>query len=349
MYPHLEGDVIVNRVRDLKYAREFPATYFASCDGAAGDSQNEIEETYLLPMVEDVVFGGVPADRTIMAPYADPDGGFINRQRLARRRPQLAAFQKFVKTNRALFAAKDWMPVRLLVSGPAMLHSQLSHESLLAAEGAALRGHVPFGYSISTEANLLPHAEDAAVIVVANQTCLSDAQVAALVSYAKKGGRLVCTGDSGRYDEWNRQRHTNPLKTAVAKLPNVAWRDEADSAKMKYLTHIKYAIHRPVKGSAPFLADLAKTGWKPSLEVVAAPETVFAQFKVAGTDVASVHFVNYEFLHPVKGVRLRLPAGKKPVFFAPLDDPAATGSPHEVSPGVWELPPFVKYAYCTVE
>jgi hypothetical protein len=160
MYPHIEGDVIVNRVRDLKYAREFPATYFASCDGAAGDSQNEIEETYLLPMVEDVVFGGVPADRTIMAPYADPDGGFINRQRLARRRPQLAAFQKFVKANRALFAAKDWMPVRLLVSGPAMLHSQLSHESLLAAEGAALRGHVPFGYSISTEANLLPHAEE---------------------------------------------------------------------------------------------------------------------------------------------------------------------------------------------
>jgi len=348
MYPHLEGDVIVNRVRDLKYAREFPATYFASCDGAAGDSQNEIEETYLLPMVEDVVFGGVPADRTIMAPYADPDGGFINRQRLARRRPQLAAFQKFVKTNRALFAAKDWMPVRLLVSGPSMLHSQLSHESLLAAEGAALRGHVPFGYSISTEANPLPHAEDAAVIVVANQTCLSDAQVAALVSYAKKGGRLVCTGESGRYDEWNRQRHTNPLKTAVAKLPNVAWRDEADSAKMKYLTHIKYAIYRPVEGAAPFLADLAKTGWKPSVEVVAAPETVFAQFKVAGTDVASVHFVNYEFLHPVKGVRLRLPAGKKPVFFAPLDDPAATDPPREVSPGVWELPPFVKYAYCTI-
>ncbi len=61
MSPHLEGDVIVNRVRDLKYAREFAATYFASCDGAAGDSQNEIEETYLLPMVEDVVFGGAGA------------------------------------------------------------------------------------------------------------------------------------------------------------------------------------------------------------------------------------------------------------------------------------------------
>ena len=60
--PHMEGDVIVNRVRDLKYAREFKATYFASCDGAAGDNENEIEDTYLLPLLEDLVFSGVPAE-----------------------------------------------------------------------------------------------------------------------------------------------------------------------------------------------------------------------------------------------------------------------------------------------
>ncbi|MDD4025261.1 MAG: hypothetical protein PHN85_04990, partial [Kiritimatiellae bacterium] len=91
------------------------------------------------------------------------------------------------------------------------------------------------------------------------------------------------------------------------------------------------------------------TGWKPSVEVIAAPETVFAQFKATGSDIASMHFVNYKFLNPVKGVRLRLPVGRKPVFAAPLDDPPTAGSPREVSPGVWELPPFVRYAHCTID
>ena len=35
---------------------------------------------------------------------------------------------------------------------------------------------------------------------------------------------------SGRYDEWNRQRFTNPLHDAVAWMPNVSWRDDPDVA-----------------------------------------------------------------------------------------------------------------------
>jgi len=342
--PHMEGDVIVNRVRDLKYAREFKATYFASCDGAAGDNENEIEATYLLPLLEDLVFGGVPADRTIMAPCPEKPK-FVNHARLERRRPMLAAFNSFAKANRRLFAAKDWMPVRFLVSQPAMMHSQVSHESLLAAEGAALRGHVPFGYSISTASDPLPHAADAEVVVVANQTCLSDAQIAALLGYAKKGGRLVCTGESGRCDEWNRQRFSNPLKDAVAGLPNVVWRDAHDTARIKRMTHIKYALCPPDKGTRPLLDDLAKAGFRPQVEVVSAPEFVFAQFKRDGAgNVVGVHLLNYEFLKPVSGVRIRIPAGKTPSFAAPFDDSHLGSAPREVEPGVWELPPFAKYA-----
>ena len=347
--PHTEGDVIVNRVRDLKYAREFSATYFASCDGAAGDVDNEIEASYLLPLVEDLVFGGVPADRTIMAPYPEKPE-FVNHARLERRRPQLAAFNAFAKASRAMFAAKDWMPVRFLVSQSAMMHSQLAFDSLMAAEAAALRGHVPFGYSISTEADPLPHADDAAVIIVANQTCLSDRQVAALVAYARKGGRLVCTGESGRYDEWNRQRFTNPLKDAVADLANVSWREAHDVAEAKRMTGIQYALRPPAKGVRPLLDDLAKTGWKPSVEVVSAPESVFAQYKQdAAGDVCSVHLLNYVFRKPVAGVKLRFPRGKRLAFVAPFEDASVAGKPREVEPGVWELPPFAKYAFCTID
>ena len=343
--PHVEDDgVIVSRVRDLKYAREYPATYFASCDGAAGDNANEIEDSYLLPLIEDLVFGGVPADRTIMAPYPEKPE-YVNHARLERRRPMLAAFNAFARANRHLFAAKDWMPVRFLVSRPSMMYSQLSFDSLMAAEEAALRGHVPFGYSVSTDETPLPHADDASVIVVANQTCLSVRQVSALSAYAKKGGLLVCTGESGRYDEWNRQRFSNPLKDAVAGLPNVVWRESPDVAKAKRMTHIQYALYPPKKGVGPLLGDLAKTGFRPQVEVLSAPETVFAQFKQDETgNVNSLHLVNYVFLKPVTGVRIRLPAGKSPTFAAPFDGASAAGDPREVEPGVWELPPFVRYA-----
>ena len=346
--PHMEGDVIVNRVRDLKYAKEFPATYFASCDGAAGDIPNEVEASYLLPLLEDMVYGGVPADRTIMAPRPNKPR-CVDVERLERRRPRLKAFQEFRQANRAMFGMKDWMPVRFVCSGHAMMHSQLSFDSLMAAEGAALRGHVPFGYSISTEDNPLPHADDASVMIVANQTCLSDRQVAAILDYARKGGKLVCTGDSGMYDEWNRQRFSNTLKDGVKGLPNVAWRDEYDVAKAKYMNHIKYALYPPKKGIRPLMDDIARTGWRPQYEVVSAPEHVFAQFKADGDAVASIHLLNYNFLKPVYNIRIRLPKGKVPVFNAPFEQTAAKGQVREVEPGVWELPAFACYAYCVVK
>ena len=98
------------------------------------------------------------------------------------------------------------------------------------------------------------------------------------------------------------------------------------------------------------LTDLAKVAFKPQVEVLSAPETVFAQYKQDGAgNVCSVHLVNYVFLKPVSGVRIRVPAGKVPMFTAPFDDAAPHGKPREVEPGVWELPPFTKYAFVTMD
>ena len=341
--PHVEGDMIVSRVRDLKYAREFPkTTYFGSCDGGAGDAKTEIEDSYLLPMLEDAIFGGVPADRTIMAPCPpDADGSFVDRRRLERRRPQLMAFHAMRQENRALLAKGDWMPVRLLVSGPAMMHSQVSQESLLAAEEVALRAHIPFGYSISTDDDPLPHADGMSALVVANQTCLSARQVAALAAYARKGGRIVVTGESGRYDEWNRQRATNPLKAALAGLANAVWRDERDVAPLRDVTHFTaYTVHAPQKGVRPLLEDLDRVGFAPPVAVLDAPETVFAQFKEDADGVCAVLLLNYAFGSPVSGVRVRLSAGRVPRLRAPFE--GALAQAREVAPGVWELPPFTK-------
>ena len=340
--PHMEGDVIVNRVRDLKCAREFPGlTYFASCDGAGGQTVKEDESLYLLPLLEDAVFGGVPADRTIMAPYPEKPE-FVNHARLARRRPLLKRFNDVVRANRAAFAASAAMPVRLLLSAPAMAWSQAAFDALMAAEEVALRAHLPFGYSVSTESAPLPHADEASAIVVANQTCLSDAQVAALVAYAKTGGRLVVTGQSGRYDEWNRQRFGNPLREQVAALPNVAWRDAPDVAPAKRMNHIRYALNPPEKGVKPLLDDLARTGYRPEVEVVVAPETTFAELRRADGR-SYLHLLDYRFVQVVPGVRVRLPEGARPTFATPFAD-APAPAPESLGGGVWRLPDFRGYA-----
>ena len=151
------------------------------------------------------------------------------------------------------------------------------------------------------------------------------------------------------YDEWNRQRFSNTLKDGVKGLPNVAWRDEYDVAKAKYMNHIKYALYPPKKGVKPLMDDIARTGWRPQYEVVSAPEHVFAQFKADGDAVASIHLLNYRFLKPVSNIRIRLPKGKVPVFNAPFEQAPIKGSVREVEPGVWELPAFARYAYCVIK
>ena len=343
--PRMDGDMIVSRVRDLKCAREFKGmTYFASCDGAGGQTVKEDESLYLLPLMEDAVFGGVPADRTVMAPFPEKPE-FVNHARLERRRPLLQAYNEFVRTNRAAFEAPAEMPVRLLLSGPAMAWSQASFDALTAEEEVALRAHLPFGYAISTERNPLPHADDAAVIVVADQRCLSERQVEALVAYAKKGGRLVVTGQSGRYDEWNRQRFDNAFKDAVAWMPNVSWRDDPDVAEVKRMDQMRCALRPPKGGVKPLKDDLAKVGYRPDVEVVEAPENTFAEIR-RGPDATYLHLLDYAFTRQVDGVRIRLPEKAVPAVSAPFG--GAVTEPKALGDGVWVLPGFTGYALVTI-
>ena len=72
---------------------------------------------------------------------------------------------------------------------------------LAAAEEILLRNQVPFGYVIAENGRELAIPNACELLVVANQVCLSDAQIAAIVAYAKRGGKLVVTGDTGRHDE----------------------------------------------------------------------------------------------------------------------------------------------------
>ncbi len=297
---------IVSRVRDLKICRELGKPVVALCDSDAKLTE-ERERHYLLPLLEDLIWGGVPTDRTILSPKPVP--GFVDKGMVARRRPQLAAFNAFARSHRAALAAPPWHPVRLLWTPDATGFSREAHLGLAAAEEIDLRSQVPFGYAIASGDGAFAIPDDCEVLVVANQVCLSDAQVASIVEYAERGGRLVVTGDSGRYDEWNAQRLENPLLPQIAGLPNVVSRAEPDklpSASFGWA----YRAAPPADGGTALMADIASTGWKPPVRVVGAPPHVFAEFKRTANGFA-LFLLNYDPDKPAEGVSILAPTGRE--------------------------------------
>jgi hypothetical protein len=53
-----------------------------------------------------------------------------------------------------------------------------------------------------------------AAVVLAQQECVSDGQMQTLFDFARKGGTLVVTGNTGEYNGWRQKREVNPLLPA---------------------------------------------------------------------------------------------------------------------------------------
>jgi hypothetical protein len=335
---------IRNRVRDLKICREIGKPVVALCDSDAKLTEAR-ERHYLLPLMEDLIWGGVPTDRTIVSPKPMP--GFVDRGMIERRRPQLAAFNAFARAHRGELAAPSYLPVRLLWTPDVIGFSETAHLGLAAAEEILLRNQVPFGYVIAENGRDLAIPSDCEVLVVANQVCLSDAQIAAIVAYAKRGGKLVVTGDSGRYDEWNAQRLENPLKPQLAGLSNAVLRDEADMLPYAKLGWA-YKIAAPKDGGAALMDDLAKVGYNPSVRVVGAPPHVFAEFKRMEKGLA-VFLLNYNPDVEVKGIALKAPTGSRVRFESMLDDVPKSKTLEPTTGGTVLLPLFRRAAIVYVE
>jgi hypothetical protein len=125
------------------------------------------------------------------------------------------------------------------------------------------------------------------VVVLANSTCLSDAQCDALGAYVRGGGTLLATGESSLYDEWGNRREnfglaelfgadyiesheeaarilvpqTNELKkeferfvTLVAPAVHFALRDDGDAEVL--FTHIPRSFHALTLSEDSFESDM---------------------------------------------------------------------------------------------
>ena len=318
-YPSYDAkrDIVCNRVRDLKLFQALGKTAVALCDNDSALT-DEQEKFYLLPLVEDLVLGGVPTDRTIVSPVAEP--GFVSKERIAKRRPLLQKLNRFVQEKRTALKSAAWCPVRLLYTPQTIMLSQTCDEGMVVAEEILIRRHVPFGYLMST-AEKLEIPADCEVVVVPDQQCLSARQVEALVAWAKKGGKLVVTGDSGRCDELNRQFFENPFKAKLPQTANVVWRTVADRLVRPAAMSWTYTIPAPADEGDALMADLDRVGFKPPFTLANVPKWVYVETKRTAAGFA-LHFVNYRPSVPMKDIRIDAP-GFKVTRTAPFDDPAA--------------------------
>lgn len=340
-FPEVKGGRIYNRVRDLKFAQDRNQRIVALCDT---DTKiiPEHEAKFLLPIVEDVVFGGVPTDRTVLAPSPEP--GFLNRAVYERRKRHHLAFNAFAKTHRETLSALTLHPVRIFYPEREVLLSEATHQGVTAAEEIFLRNHVPYGYLVSTPADPLTVPAGLEVLVVPGLTALSDAQVEALVAYAQKGGRLVVTGDAGRYDDWNAQRRENPLLPRLRELSNVVIRPVADLIAGADLNW-KYTVDPPKDGGAALMADLTAAGWSAPVGFDNLPSHVFVEYRRLSSGALAIHLVNYSPETPARGARLRLTLGQTATVETPFEDHSEAKAL-----GVGgELPDFSLYAQVTID
>ena len=331
--PVVKGGFIVNRVRDLKLAAALGVVDLSLCDGDAGIARED-ERYYLLPLLEDAIWGGVPTDRTVMTPVRGK--GFVDEELIAVRKPLLARFNSFVAGHRDSFAASSYAPIALWYAADGVNVSDTNWRGIMSAEEILLRNHVPYRLLVSRADAPADIPADCDTVLVASQKCLSDKEIDALKAWAGKGGKLVVTGCSGDSDELNRQRWANPF------AGNFHHRAQSDDCEIRSGSWA-YRVAAPKDGGKRLMDDLAEVGFAPKVNVESLPERVFVEMKRTAAGYA-VHFLDYNPSVPVAGAALRVPEGAKAVFRS-LD-----GGSVELRErgGKVELPAFTGYSLVEV-
>lgn len=79
-------------------------------------------------------------------------------------------------------------------------------------------------------------------VVLAGQECLSSKHVEALLAFARNGGSLIFTGNTGQFNEWRERRRSNPLLSGMERSESVSVRGEG-KGKLVYIPAIVEGDH----------------------------------------------------------------------------------------------------------
>jgi len=337
--PGVEGGYIINRIREFKLGNALKMPVLALCD----DDAKASEEKYVLTLMEDAIFGGIPTDRTIMK----PDRDMVSRELIEFRRPILQRFNQTVESEYESFAAEDYEPVKILFSTNSIEFSEKSCRAILGAEEVFLRNHIPYGLLISSDSHPLEIPANTEVLAVCNQNCLSDDEINEIIRFAGEGGKVIITGESGWHDGLYRERRNNPLIDKLERLDNVCLLADTEFAPVKS-GGWKIQVGKPGKEGQHLLESLAKL-WNPAIRVEA-PETVFINVKKA-EEGFYIHLLNYASESVMSGIQISVTDGfSEADVTLPMENKQKEMIPF-CSEGhqSFRLPGFEKYALVTLK
>jgi len=179
-----------------------------------------------------------------------------------------------------------------------------SYPCIVGVEQTCLQHQIPFDLLFSHQLDQLDCYE---AVVLAEQTCLNDMEIATFAEFANSGGGLVITGRTGLFDERLRHRDSHPLK-ALFDLPRVIFLPDNPErlSRPKRDHHPAYHDMRLPTRSAE-IADAITTAVNDAL-----PYTIEAN-RFVGTDahlLASgaqvIHLLNYDNRNPIEDVVISL-------------------------------------------
>ena len=181
---------LVSQIRSYKVARRINT----SCeDSFADDIRAAVHMSFVYQK---------PVPGNIAAPYGSEAHNVFT--------PLLEFFREY---NDRFYTETDTVAdVAVLHNWPSMAYSiNATAVPVTLLEQVLIQHHIPFDILFDEQ---LDRIGKYSAVILAGQECVSDAQIQTLLDFVRKGGTLVLTGNTAKYNDWRQPRSANPLLPA---------------------------------------------------------------------------------------------------------------------------------------
>ncbi len=178
---------LVSQIRSYKEARRLKA----SCEEGLGDDLRAA--LHMAFKYETTVAGypGAPALAKAVTPFLE----FYREYR-----------------ERYYTGTEEVADVAVLRNWPSIAYSMsATYVPATLMEQTLIQHKIPFDLLFDEDLGQISRYQ---AVILAGQECVGDAQAEQLLRYAREGGTVVLTGNTGTYNEWRERRHSNPLLPA---------------------------------------------------------------------------------------------------------------------------------------
>jgi hypothetical protein len=291
-FPCMRGENPVTQIRAYKAAeaggyRVIPTAWLGDKTGNTRCPETGREVT--LSLAEAAAFGGIAGTTWALRTTA-PHKMVIDNPGLA---PALGKFISFLDRHQGIYAgaATD--------SSVAMLHSfesfafraETACQRFMGLEQALITANIPYDV-LFTEA--LDKINRYSLVIVAGQACLSDAVLARLRDYVRRGGKLIVTPESGALDENTLQRERNGFDEIVNGTSAVRLHPPRKAEKIMDSVKWIYTQVVSVPEDGPALVGLVRKMLGDKLPFqISSPAGVIANWTKLPGGRRVLHLINY--------------------------------------------------------